>query len=340
MICSSVLDTIGGTPCVGLGRLSSDPGADIYLKLEGCNPGGGVKDRSALRIVDEAEREGLLRPGSTIIESSSGNFGRALAMIGAVRGYRVVIVADPNVQRSAISFYRAMGAEVEMVELPAPEGGFQRARIDRVQELLVADPENSYWPNQYANPCSVATHAETTALELLEDFPEIDVLVIAVSTGGHLSGIAPVVQSAAPGVEVVAVDAVGSAIFQPDYHPFRLRGLGLAWRPQILDYKAIDRVQLVADTDALSTARLAAREEGLLLGESASAVLFACLSAGSRHRRGPIVGIAADSGVSYLEESFDGDWLAARGINQLVESRSELLRRARDAESWSLSTDG
>lgn len=339
MICSNVLETIGATPCVEINRLGAGVGADLYLKLEGFNPGGGVKDRSALRIIDEAERDGLLKPGGTIVESSSGNFGRALAMIAAARGYRVIIVADPNVPRSVISFCRAMGAEVEMVEQPAAEGGFQRARIERVQELLAAEP-GGYWPNQYANRGSVATHAETTAPELLEDFDQIDVLVTSVSTGGHLSGIAPVLRGAFPELEVVAVDAVGSAIFQPDYHPYRLRGLGLAWRPEILDYKIIDRVQLVDDVDALSTCRVAAREEGLLLGESAGAVLFACLSAGLARQEGTIVGIAADTGANYLEESYDDRWLAEKGIERLAGSRDEVLEQARVAESWTLGGRG
>ena len=335
MICSSVLDTIGETPCVRINRLSSGFSSETYLKLEGFNPGGGVKDRSALRIIDEAEREGLLEPGGTIIESSSGNFGRALAMIGAVRGYRVILVLDSNAPSSVTSFCQTFGAQVEMVEHPEEEGGFQAARINRVKELLLENP-GGYWPNQYANLNSVAAHAETTARELLEDFRSIDVLVASVSTGGHVSGIAPIVRRAFPQVEIVAVDAVGSAIFQPQYEPYRLRGLGLAWRPEILDYGTIDRVQLVDDEDAFSACRLAAREEGLLVGESAGAVLFACLSAGWRQQAGTIVGIAADAGGNYLDESFDDAWLRERKIESLAESKDELLERAGSAASWTL----
>lgn len=335
MICSSVLDTIGATPCVRINRLSSEISSEIYLKLEGLNPGGGVKDRSALRIIDEAEREGRLEPGGTIVESSSGNFGRALAMIGAVRGYRVILVLDPNAPRSVASFCRTLGAEVEIIEKPEKEGGFQQARINRVNELLRESP-GSYWPNQYANPHSVVMHAETTARELLADFPSIDVLVASVSTGGHISGIAPVVKRACPEVETVAVDAVGSAIFQPRYEPYRLRGLGLAWRPEILDYQTIDRVQLVEDEDAFAACRLAAKEEGLLVGESAGAVLFACLSAGRRRQGGTIVGIAADAGENYLDESFDDAWLKDSNVESLAGSKDELLERAGSAASWTL----
>jgi cystathionine beta-synthase/cysteine synthase A len=326
MVLGSILEATGRTPLVRVRRLKPNNGSDIVLKLEGFNPAGSLKDRAALRIIDEAERSGDLEPGGTIIEATSGNFGKALALIGASRGYRVVLVMDPRAPSSATAYCRALGAEVVMVTKPDEQGGYQRPRLEMAMKLAKSTP-GSFWPNQYSNPWNARAHADTTARELLEDLTGADALVASVSTGGHLSGIAQMLRTAFPNLVVVAVDAQGSAAFGKRSSPYLIRGMGLGWKPGNLNMDVVDFLQVVADDEAIETCRVTAKEEGLLLGESGGAVLFAALSLALRRPQTRIVGVAADDGAAYLAETYDDGWVVknapsvnpTRVLNDLVE---------------------
>lgn len=319
MIFDSILDTIGRTPVVRLRCMSGLHRSEVLVKLESFNPAGSIKDRPALQMITAAERDGRLRPGGTIVESSSGNMGKALAMIGAVGGYRVIIVVDPKAPRSMLNFVAAVGAEIEMVERPDEHGGFQRPRRERVEQLVAAIP-GAFWPNQMHNPDNPRAHAETTARELLDDVPEFDMLVATASTGGHLSGLSRAVKEKLPEVTTVAVDAVGSAAFGAPFRGYAMRGLGLAWRPGNLDTSVVDRVHLVDDAEGIATSRLLARTEGVMVGESAGAAVFSALHHAYHHPGSRIVAVAADGAANYLDESFDDAWLRAKGLTARIEA--------------------
>ncbi|MEV0637565.1 cysteine synthase family protein [Streptomyces sp. NPDC050619] len=317
MIRDSLLETIGHTPVVRLPRWSVG-GSEILIKLEGWNPGRSIKDRSTLSMVTHAERDGLLRPGGTIIESTSGNVGKALALIGVVRGYRIVLVTDRKAPRSMLSYATALGAEIEVVDKPDAQGSMQGARIQRVKEL-VADIPGSFWPDQYNNPANPLAHAETTGRELLDDDPDFDTLVTVVGTGGHISGISATVKGARPEVVTVGVDVIGSATFGYPHGTWATRGIGLGWHPGCLDRSVIDRVHMVADHEGTATCRLLARTEGVLVGESAGLALFGALHHAHHHPGSRIIVVAADDGANYLGETFDDDWLWSRGLLQTIE---------------------
>lgn len=319
MIFDSILGTVGRTPVVRLRRMTVDNGSEILVKLESFNPGGSIKDRAALSMITAAEQDGRLVPGGTIIESTSGNVGKAFSMIGAVKGYRVILVIDRKAPRSMIDFATAFGAELEIVTTPDESGGYQRPRRERVKQLLEEIP-NSFWPNQMYNPDNPRAHAEQTAYELLDDVAEFDALVATVSTGGQITGLSTTVKKELPGVTTIAVDAVGSAAFGFPFYGYQMRGLGLAWRPGNLDYDVVDRVHLVADHEGIATMRLLATVEGMLVGESAGAALFGALHHAHHHPGSRIVVVAADGGVNYLDESFDDGWLRLRGLAQRVEA--------------------
>jgi 2,3-diaminopropionate biosynthesis protein SbnA len=319
MIYDSILDTIGETPIVRLQHVRSTTDSDILVKVEGTNPGGSIKDRPAALIVLEAERRGELLPNGTIIESTSGNFGKALALIGAARRYQVILVVDPKAPESMIRFCEAFGARIEMVDTPDEDGGFQRVRIRRVRELLDEIP-GSYWPNQYDNPDNPKAHAQFTAQEILRDLDDLDALVASVSTGGHISGLSKALKEELPNLQVIAVDAVGSSIFGFPFHHYMTRGWGLAWVPDNLSLDAIDRLHRVGDAEAIATARIVARWEGLLIGESAGAATFAALHHAHLHRESRILVIAADTGANYVDESFVDTWLSSHGMTAALPS--------------------
>ncbi|MFJ5841710.1 PLP-dependent cysteine synthase family protein [Streptomyces shenzhenensis] len=330
MIYENVLETLGDTPIVRLRKLLPQPQDRICVKLEGTNPSGSIKDRAALHMVEEAERHGRLTPGGTIVESTSGNLGKSLALIGAVKGYRVILVVDPKTPQSVLSYATSFGAELDMVDRPDGNGSYQVARIRRVEELLAQNPEARSL-DQYNNPDNPQAHALHTAPEIAKDFDDLAALVGTVSTGGHLSGLSSTLREHFPSLHVRAVDAVGSATFGHPFAPYMMRGIGLSWRPGNLRTDLIDSLHRVADTEALSTCRVLAREEGLLLGESGGAAVFAALAYATAHPGRPVLAIAPDTGANYLYESYDDAWLAEHGVpvDVLWHTSHDLLRHAR-----------
>jgi cystathionine beta-synthase/cysteine synthase A len=279
--------------------------------------------------VQAAERAGLLRPGGIIIESTSGNFGKALALIGAARGYRVILVVDPKVPASTLAFVTALGAELVMVDQADEQGSYQRPRIARVGELLTQHP-GAFWTDQYNNENNPRVHAESTSQELLRDLGEIDAVVAAVSTGGHLSGLSRGLKRQLPDLTVIGVDAVGSAAFGFDSHRYAMRGLGLAWKPGNLHLSRIDYAHRITDAEGITTSRVVARTEGLLVGESSGAVIFAALHFADANPGARVVAVTADGAVNYLSESFDEGWLAGHGLPHELPTAKALIAAARE----------
>jgi cysteine synthase A len=291
---------------------------ELYVKLEACNPGGSIKEKNAVYLITDAERRGLLRPGGTIVESSSGNFGIGLAMIGASRGYRVVIVVDAKTAPPMRRILRAYGAE--LVDVPLSEadanGSMQVARMRRAAELAAEIP-GAWYPCQHKNPLNPNAHYDYTAREIIRDFGGTppDVVVIGVSTAGQLGGISRYFRSFHPEVKIIGVDVAGSVIFNTPAHPYKMTGLGLSFVPPNYDPSHIDAAYLVGDTLAFSVCRELARREGLLLGASTGAIVAAGLAyAEDLEDKARILMINPDRGDRYLETVFNDDWIAQQGL--------------------------
>lgn len=268
---NTVLETIGKTPVVRIHRLFGER-AEVWMKLERANPGGSIKDRIALAMVEDAEARGALRPGGVIVEPTSGNTGIGLAMVAAVKGYRLLLTMPASMSVERRRLMALFGAEFE---LTPPEKGMPGA-IERAREI-VAETEGAWMPQQFENPANVAVHERTTAQEVLHDFPEgLDVLITGVGTGGHLTGCARVLKEAWPGLQAFAVEPAGSPVIgggEPG--PHRLQGIGAGFIPKNLDVSVLDGVVQVEEEEAFAYTRRAAREEGLFVGVSSGAALAA-----------------------------------------------------------------
>jgi len=296
MRATNVLATIGQTPHIRINRLFG--AAEVWIKSERSNPGGSIKDRIALSMVEEAERSGALKPGGTIIEPTSGNTGIGLAMVAAVKGYRLILVMPDSMSIERRRLMLAYGATFELT--PREKG--MKGSIARAQELLAATPD-SWMPQQFDNPANIAVHVQTTAAEIAADFPEgLDALITGVGTGGHITGCAQVLKRRWPALKVYAVEPSASPVIsggQPSPHP--IQGIGAGFIPTNLHTALLDGVIQVEAEAAREMARRCAREEGLLVGISSGATLAAIaqklpeLPAGSR-----VLGFNYDTGERYL----------------------------------------
>ena len=271
MRAGSILDTIGNTPHIRINRLFGD--AEVWVKSERANPGGSIKDRIALAMVEDAERSGALKPGGTIVEPTSGNTGIGLAMVAAVKGYRLILVMPESMSLERRRLMLAYGATFDLT--PKEKG--MKGAIARAQELL-QEIDGSWMPQQFENAANVEVHARTTAQEILNDFRDspIDVIITGVGTGGHITACAEVLKKEWPELKVFAVEPTLSPVIsggQPGPHPFQ--GIGAGFVPANLHTDAIDGVILVDPNDAKEMARRAAREEGVLVGISSGASLAA-----------------------------------------------------------------
>jgi cysteine synthase A len=297
MKAATILHTIGDTPHIRVNRLFGN-GHEVWIKSERANPGGSIKDRIALAMVEDAEARGVLKPGGTIIEPTSGNTGIGLAMVAAVKGYRLILVMPESMSIERRRLMLAFGASFDLT--PREKG--MKGAIARAEELLAATP-GAWMPQQFDNPANVAVHAHTTAQEILADFPEgVDALITGVGTGGHISGCAQVLKKAWPKLRVFAVEPAASPVISggaPSPHP--IQGIGAGFVPANLHTALLDGVIQVDAEEAREMARRAAREEGMLVGISSGATLAAIakklpeLAAGSR-----VLGFNYDTGERYL----------------------------------------
>jgi cysteine synthase A len=271
MRAGSILETIGNTPHIRLNRLFGD--AEVWVKSERANPGGSIKDRIALAMVEDAERSGKLRPGGTIIEPTSGNTGVGLAMVAAVKGYKLILVMPESMSLERRRLMLAYGATFDLT----PREGGMKAAIARAQELA-SEIEGAWIPQQFENPANLEVHSRTTAQEILRDFRDspIDVIITGVGTGGHITACAEVLKKEWPELKVFAVEPTLSPVISggaPGPHP--IQGIGAGFIPKNLHTDAIDGTIQVDAGDAKEMARRAAREEGVLVGISSGASLAA-----------------------------------------------------------------
>lgn len=310
---SAVSELIGNTPVFSLVHPLVPEQKKLFLKLEQFNPNFSIKDRTALGLIQKAFESGRLKRGGTVIESTSGNLGKSLAMLSASMAFHLIVVV-PKVSRNSLNWFKSFGAEVEIVDVPDASGGYQTARITRVRELLQLHPE-AYWTNQYDNPDNPRYHETVTAKEFF-DLP-VDMIIGSVSTGGHFGGISKGLRAARPEIRTMACDVAGSAIFGTPFRPYLLNGLGLSWRAENTDLNDFDCLNSVTDQNAISLCRLIARDTGLLLGGSSGVVIFSALMALQLEDVQSVMAIAPDSGINYLEQFYDDEWLAEKQVRLL-----------------------
>jgi len=296
MKANSILETIGFTPHVRFGRMF--PEAEVWIKSERGNPGGSIKDRIALAMIEAAEESGALRPGGLIIEPTSGNTGIGLALVAAVKGYRLILVMPESMSVERRRLMQAYGASFDLT--PKEKG--MKGAIARAVEL-VAETPGAWMPQQFENPANIAVHARTTAREILADFPEgLDAIITGVGTGGHLTGCAEVLKPLWPGLRVFAVEPAASPVISggaPAPHP--IQGIGAGFIPENLHTSVLDGVIQVEAEEAREFARRSARLEGVLVGVSSGATLAAIAKKiPDLPPRAKILGFNYDTGERYL----------------------------------------
>lgn len=300
----SILDLIGSTPVLKLKRLPGKDDAEVWAKLEAFNPGGSVKDRICSNMIETAEREGKLKPGSTIVEPTSGNTGIGLALVAAVKGYRLVLTMPDTMSEERRSLLAAYGAHLILTPDTKGMGG----AIHKAEEL-VQENSDYFMPQQFNNPANPESHRRTTAMELLKQFKRIDAFVAGVGTGGTITGVGEVLKDRFKGVKVCAVEPASSPVIsggEPGYH--RIQGIGAGFIPAVLNRQVIDEIIPVSDTDAINFTRRLASEEGLLVGISSGAACCAALRVAKTLGKGQIVvTVFADKGEHYLSTDLFGE---------------------------------
>jgi S-sulfo-L-cysteine synthase (3-phospho-L-serine-dependent) len=310
--CTNLASIVGNTPALWIDRPFTPESRGFWAKLEGTNP-GGMKDRPALHMVACARERGELKPGATIVESSSGSFGLGLALAGIVFGHPVTVVTDTGTEPIVRRMLSAQGVRVDVVREPCPVGGWQQARRDRVRGLLAACP-GAYHPDQYHNPDHAAGYA-TLALELVAQLGRVDVLVCSVGTGGHSAGVAGVLRTYFSHLRLVGVDSVGSTIFGQPARPRLMRGLGSSIYPRNVDYAGFDEVHWVAPAEAVWSCRQLARARYACGGWSVGAV---AIVAGWIARTQPpdlrVVAIFPDGPLRYFDTIYNDDYCRRHGL--------------------------
>ncbi len=296
---SNILETVGRTPLVRLNRLPSADCAEVYVKLESFNPMGSVKDRAALVMIEQAERDGRLRPGTDIVvvEPTSGNTGIGLAMVCAVKDYRLVLTMPENMSMERRKLLRAMGAELVLT----PRTGGMRAAIEAARSIAAERP-NAFMPQQFENPANPQAHYDTTGLEVLQDLPDLDAFVAGVGTGGTITGVGRRLRDMGSRALIIAVEPAASPVLSGGRPgPHTIQGIGAGFVPSVLDAKHLDRIVQVRDEDAKATARELARKEGIFVGTSSGAAVFAALQVANELGKGKkVVTLAPDFGERYL----------------------------------------
>jgi len=299
-IYSDITRTIGNTPLVRLNNITEGLHADVVVKVESFNPMGSVKDRIGLAMIEEAEREGKIKEGTTIVEATSGNTGIALAGVCAARGYKLILVMPETMTVERRKLLKALGAE--LVLTPGPQG--MKGAVNKAEQMAADDPELYYLPQQFQNPANPEVHRRTTAEEIWRDTDgKADAIVAGVGTGGTITGIASVLKKRKPAFKAIAVEPAESPVLsggKPGSH--RIQGIGAGFIPDVLQLDLVDEIIKVTADDAITTARRLAREEGILAGISSGAAVYAALQVASRKEMSGkmIVVILPDTGERYL----------------------------------------
>jgi cystathionine beta-synthase len=311
----SILDTVGETPLVRLSRIGAGLVPELVAKVESFNPGGSIKDRVAVRLVDAAERDGLLRPGGTIIEPTSGNTGTGLAIAARLKGYRVIAVMPDKMSREKIDLLRAYGAEV--VVTPTDVSPDSPQSYYRVADRLTEEIAGAYQPNQYANPANPQTHYDVTGPELWrQSGGRVTHLVVGVGTGGTITGMGRYLKERNPAIEVIGADPVGSIYSNQEVRPYLVEGVGEDFWPQTYDPSVVDRYVTVSDRDSFLTTRRLAGEEALLVGGSCGLAVHAALQVAAEitDPAAMVAVVLPDGGRAYLSKIFNDGWMTQYGF--------------------------
>jgi cysteine synthase A len=295
-IAETILDLVGNTPLVRLNRLPPAGSAEIWAKLERFNPGGSVKDRIGKSMIEAAEEAGLLKPGAVIVEPTSGNTGIGLAMVAAVKGYRMILVMPDTLSVERRALLKAYGAE--LVLTPGDEG--MKGAIAKAEELV--RKHNGFMPQQFENPANPEIHRRTTAAEILAQIGHLDAFVAGVGTGGTVTGVGEILKDTLPGVQIVAVEPAGSPVLSGGSSgKHKIQGIGAGFVPKVLNRGILDEVVRVEDDDAWETTRRLAQQEGILCGMSSGAAAWAAVQVAQRLGAGKIVvTVLPDTGERYL----------------------------------------
>src|SRR5215212_83908 len=330
---ASILDAIGSTPLVRLSRFGAGLTAQLTAKVEYLNPGGSIKDRVAVSMIEAAERDGRLRPGGTIIEPTSGNTGTGLAIAARLKGYRVIAVMPDKMSREKIDLLRAYGAEV--VVAPTDVAPDSPESYYRVADRLTEEIPGAFQPNQYANPANPQTHYETTGPELWRQTGgRLTHLVVGVGTGGTITGIGRYLKEQNPAIEVIGADPVGSIYSNDEVHPYLVEGVGEDFWPKTFDPDIVDRYVRVSDNDSFLTTRRLAETEGMLLGGSCGLAVYAALEVarGIEDPDALVAVILPDGGRAYLSKIFNDAWMSQYGfLDRPDEKTVGDVLRAKDA---------
>lgn len=303
-IAENITELVGQTPMLHLSRIAPEGGADIFAKLEYLNPGGSVKDRAAIGMIQRAEREGRLKPGGTILEATAGNTGIGLALIGVNKGYRVIVCVPEKFAEEKVKVMRALGAEV----LRTPDADGMQGAIKKVKEVAATIP-GSFTALQFENPSNPDFHHDTTAAEIYEQMDgRVDAIVIGVGTGGTFSGIARFMKEKNPAIHCVAVETEGSVLQGGKAAPHKVEGIGSSFVPKTFDRSVCDEIIMVTDKDAFDTVAALARKEGVLGASSAGANVFAAIQVARKLGNGKhVVTIIPDSAERYMSKNiFEG----------------------------------
>jgi cysteine synthase A len=302
-VAEDITDLVGGTPLLKLKRLAQPGSADVFAKLEYLNPGGSVKDRAAIGMIRRAEEQGLLKPGSTIVEATAGNTGIGLALIGVNRGYKVALFVPERFSEEKVQIMRALGAEV--TRTPDNEG--MQGAIRQAKELVAGDSK-AFMVGQFFNPANPDYHYETTAVEIFEQMEgKIDAVVIGAGTAGTFTGVARYLKKQLPKVLAIAVETQGSILGGKPPGPHKVEGIGASFIPGNFDPTVCDEVLMVSDVDAFGMVKQLAAREGVLAGSSGGANVFAAFEVAKRLGRGRVVTMIPDSAERYLSKKiFEG----------------------------------
>lgn len=333
-IADDVLQLIGGTPLVRVRRISAGLKCEVLAKLEYLNPGGSVKDRIGVAMIEAAEKEGLIKPGYTLIEPTSGNTGIGLALAAAVMGYKIIFTVPDKMSKEKIEILRAFGARVVITPTAVPPD--HPANNVKLAEKMAKETPRAFMLNQYFNSANPLAHYSTTGPEIWDQTDgKVDVLVAGMGTGGTITGTARYLKEKDPEVEAVGVDPEGSMFHHAFYdaegevHPYRVEGIGEDFMPSTLDLKLVDRIITVHDRDAFLMARRLTKEEGMFAGGSSGAAMVAALEVAKELEGGRVVVILPDTGRNYLTRIYSDEWMQESGFLESREERipvSDILR--------------
>lgn len=326
MLYDNILDCIGGTPLIKLNRISQGLEASLYAKCEFFNPGGSVKERIALKMIEEAERDGTIRPGDTLIEPTSGNTGIGLALVGAVKGYRVIVTMPEKMSQEKQAILEALGASIVRTPTEAPWDS-DESHIG-VAKRLQREIPRAHILDQYSNPANPRAHYDHTAEEILADLKgQVDMVVIGAGTGGTITGIARKIKEQCPRVRIVGADPYGSILAGGDYvASYMVEGIGYDFIPDVLDRDLVDEWIKTDDHESFHAARQLIAMEGLLCGGSSGSAMFAALQASQDLKRGESCVVLLPDGVrNYMSKFVSNDWMVDNGFSSDNSPISDLM---------------